>query len=172
MPYYVFKRFIFLLFIVGITPVFHGCLRSPINNTVNTGTQADASIPKANYKKIIIYAKDGSPLLVNDFYSEYAKNCKNGQCAMIPEGGSRFILLYFEGDSSFYLEIGSVFGGLKQMRENRTNGEQFLLATLGISKSEACKLKIRVGAIKENSMIQSVVGKNYGLSFCPGAKRL
>lgn len=70
------------------------------------------------------------------------------------------IVFYDMDDSVFIVLTGSPF------RETRIRAEKMLLEKLGITKSAACQINVRLSVFANYDMT------NYGLSFCPDGKPL
>jgi hypothetical protein len=72
---------------------------------------------------------------------------------------------YYEPDDSFTVTLyDAPFG------ETRLKAEEKLIEILGLTKNEACALRVTVAIPNEESATLS--GKNLGLSFCGGATPL
>lgn len=72
---------------------------------------------------------------------------------------------YFADDDSFAIDVSG-----KPVALYREKASRYLLESLGISESEACKLRVYVGV--SYSIDSSLSGKNLGLSFCPDSVEL
>lgn len=93
-----------------------------------------------------------------------------GDALVIMPAGSNYHLDYQRTDSSFLIQL-MVLAKPKEASKARHQAEQQLLAQLGISQEDACKLDVRVIVPSARFSSEFEVG-NYGLSFCPNSKRL
>ena len=86
-----------------------------------------------------------------------------GQCQAAP--ADNFNVFYNSAPQSFNTVLTK-----EPIGQARLLMEQFLLSTLGITQSQLCSLKYRVGVtIYVN---EQFAGENLGFSFCPGATPL
>jgi hypothetical protein len=114
----------------------------PTGDTIAIGTSQGTVVMKNFYKNAAIVSADGSGALIND---DHAYN-----------------ISYSTYDSSFSISLLQT-----PVAVARTQAEAAFLQNLGISKEDACKLKVTVevpiGVDPQNA------GINLGLSFCNNA---
>jgi len=127
-----------------------------------TGGQTNTTIPAGMIK---ITTKDGGSILMKDFYqSPYTKILDPQNDASIKES--------IDYNIEFQPAIPRFFIGLQgnDLYTARENAEQGLLDKLGITKDDACRIKVTLGVAF--SVNEKASGVNYGLSFCPDGKPL
>jgi hypothetical protein len=122
----------------------------------------------AGNEKMIIDGKNGEKIVVNNFASAAKKIA--GDVELIDNDkmsisyGAMIDIHTNKESKCFNISIGG--RNLKEVQQNQKKAEAFMLKILGISKTEACKLKVQISAPK------SMTG-SYGydlqdeFSFCP-----
>ncbi len=111
----------------------------PTGNTLQIGTQAGT-------------------VTLNNFYKNPAQVSQD-QTSIIIVQTNAYNITYYVPDSSFNIGIWQ-----KPVAAVRTQAEAAFLAALGISKTDACKLKVQIGV--PYSVDPDYADKNLGLSFC------
>jgi hypothetical protein len=112
-----------------------------------------------------ITTKDGGSIIMKDFYqSPYTKILDPQNDASIKES--------IDYNIEFQPAIPRFFIGLQgnDLYTARENAEQGFLDKLGITKEDACRIKVTLGV--HYSVNERASGVNYGLSFCPDGKPL
>lgn len=146
-----------------------------INNSTNPGSTTGTnkpptattpaknfSIPSPNAPSMIINTSQGD-IKTNNLYKDSSK--------IIPGTGNA--VLFSKNDSyhmSFYPQNQGILITIidPAIQAARDKAESELLADLGITKDQACKLTVDLGVPEWVNSQAS--GTNYGLSFCPNGK--
>lgn len=118
--------------------------------------------------QIEVPTRDGGMVVVTDVRDLPATVTFDDQNYLFAEsvaGEGSFQILFQTIDGSYLLSLES-----EPLREARAKGEAALLGTLGVTKDEACQLKIRVGTSFDVNELYGA--KDVGLSFCPGSIEL
>ncbi len=76
-----------------------------------------------------------------------------------------FSVAFYEEDGSFAIDITG-----KPTALYRQKASEYILETLQISETEACKLNVYIGVTFATD--PNLSGKNLGLSFCPGSVQI
>ena len=76
-----------------------------------------------------------------------------------------FEMSFYPDDQGFIISLLN-----PDLQKARNEAEKAFLETLGISKEQACLLKISLGVTADIS--EKAAGQNYGLSFCPNGRPL
>lgn len=125
---------------------------------------------------------DGSALAVNDFIHNgttiedpanpdtYYLAGSSGYCSpdgTCPSGApaENFTITYLENERAFIIALTE-----EPLREAREDAEQFLLATLGVSRDALCSLNYFLSTDEYTNA--QLAGANLKFSFCPGAVTL
>jgi hypothetical protein len=117
-------------------------------------------LPDRNDEKMFIETKDGN-VATNNLYKSPVENLdKNG---VLFEENAGFHSSFYPQDQGFLITILDT-----NIEKGRRDAEENFLQDLGITKDEACKLKVDLGV--PSFVNQDAAGKNYGLSFCPNGK--
>ncbi|MFA6494771.1 MAG: hypothetical protein WC246_00160 [Candidatus Paceibacterota bacterium] len=95
---------------------------------------------------------------VNNFYQNAVIVAAGGSEALVARNPG-YDISYYQPDNSFAISISQ-----KPVMAMRTQAEAAFLQKLGISQSDACKLKVTVGV--PISVDQQYAGTDFGLSFC------
>lgn len=77
----------------------------------------------------------------------------------------RFVITYYGSDSSIFITLYE-----KPLQRSRMQAEQELLRRFGLTKEQACRLKVVLNTM--SSVDVRAAGVDYGLSFCPNGKPL
>lgn len=110
--------------------------------------------------KKITYETNSGYIQVRNFYDKPVRRVPG---ETVVEENKDFSISSFDDYGSFAIAITS-----EPVKENRRRAEQAFLKDLGISKQDACKLKVQLEvSYKANSRL---AGPNYGLSFCADGK--
>lgn len=104
----------------------------------------------------------GPPVTVNNFLKSPAQNLSYG--AVIVETAD-YKIIYFSEDEGIIITLKSTPLGYAQVE---AEGE--LLVKLGISRTQACNLKVFITVPMDVSA--EAAGKSYPMSFCTGGKVL
>lgn len=137
------------------------------NNVTQIPQPQTTTVSTTPIGMIKITTKDGGSILMKDFYqSPYTKILDSYNDASIKESTDYNIEFQPQGPRFF---IG-LHGKGKELYIARDNAEQGLLDKLGITKEEACQIKVTLGVAFSDS--EKASGVNYGLSFCPDGKPL
>lgn len=83
----------------------------------------------------------------------------------MPGGDERFTIEYISSTHYFLVELL-----VEPLGQTRTDAENYLRQTLGLTKEQMCSLSYSVGV--PNSVSSTYTGTNLGFSFCPGAVKL
>lgn len=161
---------VFLAIIVIATIVVFVAMRSQPPST-GTGTQT-GTLPAASSTfpvggggggaaptgpTITLGTSEGN-VTVDNFYQTAATTTPDGQTVVLQDQPD-YMIVYNTDDSSFIISV--LAAPLEQSREA---AEAALLAQLGISKTDACKLKVSEGVPIYAS--DEYPGVNFPLSFC------
>jgi hypothetical protein len=92
-----------------------------------------------------------------------------GDALVIMPAGNSYHLDYQRTEGSFLIQL-MVLARPEEASKARHQAEQLLLAQLGISQEDACKLDVRV-IIPSTRFSTEFEAGNYGLSFCPNSKQ-
>ena len=136
----------------------------PTQPTTPAQTQLPSSLPTSSF---VIPQKDANKMTldtpqgkleVNNVYKNPAANLANNAVAIADN--KDYALDFYPQDESFAISIQS-----SDLQPARDKAEADFLQVLGITKEQACSLKVTLAIPYDVSHTAS--GKNYGLSFCP-----
>jgi len=99
------------------------------------------------------------PVTVDDFTKTPVEQVAD---TVIVARAAEFEIAYFEKEQTFTVLLLTT-----PLSSARLAAETALLEKLGVSKEEACRLKVSVMTIQ--SVDEQLAGKEFGLSFCSGA---
>lgn len=108
---------------------------------------------------ITLGTSEGS-VIVNNFYNNAVQTSVDHTAVLITQT-STYNITYYIPDSSFNILITA-----QPFDTIRAQAETAFLQMLGVSKADACKLNVKVGA--PISVDPNNSGQNLGLSFCSG----
>lgn len=114
-------------------------------------------VPPKDIDKMTLDTSQGK-IEVNNVYKNPAANLANNAVAVIEN--DNYITDFYPQDESFAISIQN-----SDLKTARAKAESDFLQALGITKEQACSLKVTLGVPYYVSPTAS--GKNYGLSFCP-----
>lgn len=114
-----------------------------------------------------IHDENENKVVVLDFISGN-KGCTENGCDLTE--GDKYSIYFCRSDDSFSVDFGNLHGNAA-MRKARRQVEEKFLQILGITKKEACKLKVHVGICRATAGDHPRTGEDFGLSFCPGSKK-
>lgn len=114
-------------------------------------------------KTVVIETPAGGVAIENPLKGMSSVNEENPSALMVED--QDFLIEYYAPDQSFNIALMN-----PDIWNARTAAEARLLEKLHISQEEACKLSVNLSVPLDVNAEAS--GKNYGLSFCPGASAL
>ena len=118
------------------------------------------SLPDKDAEKMIITTNKGE-IKTNNLYKNPIESLdKNG---VLFEERDNFHSSFFPQDQGFLITVLDT-----DIEKGRREAEENFLQELGITKDEACKLKVDLGV--PSFVNKDIAGQNYGLSFCPNGK--
>jgi uncharacterized protein YxeA len=161
------KKIIFIaiiVIVVAIIAFFIFQKNSPNVTSENSTGTPEALLPIAttspyappNTAAVTIGTPEGS-VTVNNFYT--GAKISVDQTSVLVKDAPDYNITYYVPDSSFNILIEQT-----PFDDVRKEAEAAFLQTLDISQSDACKLKVKVGA--PISVDPDHAGQNLGLSFC------
>lgn len=162
--------FLLLLFItLGIATTLLLSGRNVPDETPDVFTDVNTSVtPISNSSTLKVFTNEGIVTVAD--VTKFPEVVAVGD-GMYNLNGTRsdsnagFSLLYSETDNSYAIAILS-----EPVSLNRDNASRYFLELLNITEVEACKLSVYIGTTADVN--ESLAGKNFKLSFCPGAVQL
>ncbi|MFA6193275.1 MAG: hypothetical protein WC726_00200 [Parcubacteria group bacterium] len=115
----------------------------------------------AKQGKTSIAVKDGGVVINNPYKNATTVVSGNADVQKTPN----YEIVYLATSKSFVISLSG-----SNLADSRSQAEQAFLDSLGVSKTDACKLTVSLGVAPEVN--KAAAGKNYGLSFCPNGKPL
>lgn len=115
----------------------------------------------AKQGKTGIAVKEGLVVINNPYKNATTVVSGNAEVQKTPN----YEIVYLAGSKSFVISLSG-----SDLADSRSQAEQAFLDSLGISKTDACKITVSLGIAPEVN--KTAAGKNYGLSFCPNGKTL
>lgn len=138
-------------------------IKPNINITPNPLPVSENKEPlQTNEPKMTIRAQNNTSIAINDFYKSPTAEIIDPQKDAYIVKTERYNLVYITVDQSFII---SLFG--EDFQVSRDVAEKEFLNKLGITKDQACQLRVSVGV---RSTDMNIAGKEYGLSFCPNSR--
>jgi len=128
------------LFLIGLA-LFSGANRSSLvsNDTVKIKTRS------------------GDEMLVSNFYKHAVKT---GENLVVIKEEAQYTIVHFPNDQGFIISLSN-----QPVKIAREIAEKNFLDTLGVTKEQACMLKVSL--VIPRGVDYELSGKNYHLSFCP-----
>lgn len=168
--FYTATAIIFLILLVLFARTMWKAFNLPEDPSSDTYVfPIDTKMPTAREGRLFVPTKSGTTLEVDDIREQsgihtvgsgnYVTGSLNETTAPL------YQLVYFEIDRSYLISLESEPLGLA-----RQEGENDLIARLGISRQAACDLLIRVGTSRDVNPDKAAM--ELGVSFCPGAVSL
>lgn len=159
----------------GTLPISGSIRPTPSTSSPSaTTTQGEPAVEITTYGGNIVLAKDfiHNGTTINDTANSgwYLLAGNLGYCTADPKQcqaapANNFSVYYDSAVQSFIITLTE-----EPLGQARSDAEQFLLATLGLTQSQMCSLSYLIGVTKYVS--EQYAGKNIGFSFCPGATTL
>ena len=125
---------------------------------------------KAAIKKNVmtIHDENENEVVVLDFISGN-RGCTEDSCDLTTKS-DMYSIYFCRSDDSFSVDFGNLKGNAA-MRKSRRQAEEKFLQILGVTKKEACRLKVHVGISRASAGNNPHIGQEFGLSFCPGSRK-
>lgn len=155
---------LFPLFIVLLAFAWYSTIQKKniqrINQQQNVSPPQNFTEPSVSDEKMTISTSGGNVSVNNLYKNPIAKLYHNGVLFLqTPD----FEMSFYPDDQGFIISLLN-----PDLEKARAEAEKSFLETLGISKEQACLLKISLGVTADIN--EKAAGKNYGLSFCPSGK--
>ncbi len=118
---------------------------------------------------VVLSRNSSSKMNINTQQGTVSANNVNQSAAYKYAGGATlesavgYAISYDSASQSFNIAITKA-----PISQYRTAAEAKFLQDLGITQQDACKLNVQLGVTYDAN--PSLIGQNFGLSFCPGAK--
>ena len=119
----------------------------------------------AGEPKLILHAKNGEDIAVNDFYQNPQTRLLDEKKDAVLKEDRNYSIDYIAAGQSFGISLTG-----NNLRASRSAGEKDLLSILGVTKDQACKLNVSVSV--PGSVNEDAAGTEFYLSFCPDGKPL
>lgn len=137
---YIYSIFVIISLILVGYALFFLITRSPLSKDV-----------------IKVKGRDGGEILVSNFYKHALKT---GENLVVIKEEPQYTIVHFPNDQGFIISLLN-----QPMKTARETAEKDFLDALGITKEQACML--RVSLVIPRGVDYELSGKNYHLSFCP-----
>lgn len=137
-----------------------GSRSNPTGNANSNIPSEKFTMPSKDDPKMKITA-NGADLEVNNVFRYPIKDLSDGGVTFTEN--DNFISSFYPEDQGFIITITN-----PNIQQGREEAEQNFLFYLGITKEQACKLRVDLGV--PAFVNGPAAGKNYGLSFCPNGK--
>lgn len=153
-----------LLVAYGII-VFRNAKNQTVSNQQSTQPAATTPtanfyIPSANDKDISIKTPVGA-ITINNVYKDAISQLSQGGVSF--KDNNDYYIAYYPQDQGFIITMKN-----QDIQKARQEAEADFVQTLGITKDQACSLRVSL-TIPED-VNEQASGGNYGLSFCPNGK--
>lgn len=149
-----------LFLVIVISSIYLLLAKKNIHQNV---TSPKAFTEPSNDEEKMTISAGGSDIKINNLYKNPVSILNHS--GVLFQQTSDFEMLFYSSDQGFIVSL--LNPDLKKVREE---AEKAFLDTLGISKEQACLLKISLGTTADINL--EAAGQNYGLSFCPNGKPL
>ncbi len=130
----------------------------PVNSGLPAATSTIISNPPSG--NIVTLQTSQGAVHINNIFKN-PQQVTPDKTSMLVSGTNGYDILYYAPDGSFLISISAT-----PVTTIIAQAESAFLQLLGISKSDACKLKVQVSV--PISVDPNYAGQNFGLSFCPG----
>ena len=115
--------------------------------------------------RIQVESNDGGVVLVNNFYTSEGSRVENRNNDITVKETANYGIEFQPQFQTFFITLSG-----KDLLFSRSEMEKNLVSILGVTQTEACRLKVNVGVVY--SVNPGASGIEYGLSFCPKGKPL
>lgn len=129
------------------------------SNQLPTGTPTSFKMPAANDQKITVTTPQGNTIETNNVYKNSLYPLSQNGVAFHDD--LDYYAAFYPQDQGFLIVIHN-----PDVKAAKIKAEADFLQILGITKEQACMLKVSVTIPR--SVSEQLSGKVYGLSFCPG----
>lgn len=143
------KKFILVsILLIAVITILYGVFRSKLVLPLSENT--------------FIIKTGAGDVPVKDFYKSSVQVDPQRKDALVKRTQD-YDIVYFAKDQSFLITLSR-----QPVKEARNQAELDLLETLGISKDEACKLKVSLKIPFD--IDNNLAGKDFHLRFCPNGR--
>jgi hypothetical protein len=155
--------FVVLIAIIAIASVIYTLTseQSPSENAISPIPDSGKSENPGNSEKIKV-ATDKGPVFINDIEKNPIEKIAYDSSVVFGKSDN-FTMSYYPPDQGFIITIDS-----PALEQSRQQAEKNFLDLLGVSKEQACLLKVTLNV--PYNVSEAASGQNYGLSFCPNGK--
>lgn len=158
--------FIIILLIIILASAAYLYFLQKKQTTVNQSNPAvpnspEAPQPNTTADKITISTSQGD-VTINNIEKNPVKSIAYDGSVLFRET-SDYDMYFYPPDNGFVITLMN-----SDLEKTRSEAENDFLGALGVSKDQACELKVTLNVPFDIS--QKAAGKNYGLSFCPNGK--